>query len=235
LKKVSILSLLALLALSTPLAYGSMQLSYSLDGAPRVICATTGSAGPASCVAVAVGDVNMLLFGGVSNSPGSAGGAFELGTTLQVTSGSAHTLELWIVSQDFTAPVTPPAIDFFSNSSGTAVGGSNSVVLQSCVGPNALIPTTPFCTGGTVLNNSAISLVGPGGSDENSVATTIGSLSAPYAISQHITMTLSAGANLNTTTSSILVPIPEPASMMLLGSALLGLTVAFRKKLAKRS
>jgi hypothetical protein len=95
-------------------------------------------------------------------------------------------------------------------------------------------PTDPFCSSGTSLSNNAISITGPGGNDSDTVSTSIASLAAPFSVSQHITIALAAGSALNTQTSTILTNIPEPASMMLLGSALLGLTVAFRKKLVKR-
>jgi hypothetical protein len=65
---------------------------------------------------------------------------------------------------------------------------------------------------------------------------TITSLHSPFALTQHIVLSAGAGADFNITTSQVLTStvIPEPTSVLLLGSVLLGITGLLRKRAAGR-
>ena len=139
---------------------------------------------------------------------------------------------LWLAAQNFSFPTVPPGtITFDSEVALTSTTGTGSVGLESCVDTsNGLAPpTTTFCSAGTSLINVPQSYSGAS-SEQNTVSSTITSLGKPFSLSQEITLTLGRNSNLNVDTSSILTPsqipppIPEPASIALLGGAILLIT-----------
>jgi uncharacterized protein (TIGR03382 family) len=61
------------------------------------------------------------------------------------------------------------------------------------------------------------------GSSNASNSMSVSTLSAPYSMTEELQITLSAGSQINYSASSRLTPTPEPASVTILGSALVGL------------
>src|SRR5438105_4598097 len=105
-----------LVALSAPLANAAIQISYSVNGGPPVVCGTNPvSSGPVVCAAVSAAPVTISLISASSNSPGTPALAQEFGSTLVIQSSAAATLDLYIASQDFVAPTAPPDITFASS------------------------------------------------------------------------------------------------------------------------
>ena len=235
-KKLSVLLTLALLALCAPLAHAALQIRYSINGGATVTCVTNPvSAGPAVCGAVVTPGVTLTVTASGSNSPGTPDLATQLTTSLSILASADSTVDIWAVSQDFINPVTPPPLDYFSNLSTTSVTGSGTADLTSCLNTLNSLATecTPGGLGNITLTNAQQAWTAPTAT-AGTVSSTVASLAATYSMGQHITVFLNAGSQMNVIASQVLTPIPEPASMMLLGSALLGLTVAFRKKLVKR-
>jgi hypothetical protein len=66
-------------------------------------------------------------------------------------------------------------------------------------------------------------------SSSNTVTIGISGLTSPYSLSDQITLMMSPGAAMHFHDSQILV-VPEPSSLLLLGSVLLGVTSLVRKK-----
>ena len=235
-KNNSILLPLTLLALCAPLAHAALEIRYAINGGATVSCVTNPvSAGPAICGAVVTPGVTLTVTASGSNSPGTPSLATQLTTSLTITASADSTVDIWAVSQDFTNPVTPPALDYFSNLSTTSVTGSGTADLTSCLNTLNSLATTcaPGGLGNITLTNAQQAWTAPTATS-GTVSTGIASLSPGYSMGQHITVFLNGGSQMNVIASQVLTPIPEPASMMLLGSALLGLSVAFRKKLVKR-
>jgi hypothetical protein len=179
--------------------------------------------------------VTLAVTASGSNSPGTPDLATQLTTSLSITASADTTVDIWAVSQDFTNPVTPPDLNYFSNLSTTSVTGSGTADLTSCLNTlNSLATDCEVALANINLTNAQQAWTAPTAT-AGTVSSIVGSLSPTYSMGQHITVFLNAGSQMNVIASQVLTPIPEPASMMLLGSALLGLTVAFRKKLVKRS
>jgi hypothetical protein len=57
-------------------------------------------------------------------------------------------------------------------------------------------------------------------------------VSAPYSMTENLTITLSAGSIMNYSSSTTLSPVPEPVSLLLVGTSLIGLGVSLRRKRA---
>jgi len=239
-KLASALGVLALSAFA-PTAHAALEISYRVNGGAIVTCDSEPvSSGPASCPFVAAAPVTITVIGAISNSPGTAVIAQEFGTTLEIASTAAATLEIWLISQDFTSPAAPPDVDFRSNYGFSTTAGTGTVDMASCADPtNSLATGAAFCTGAgaTLLENLASPYDGasiPLSSGNNSVGTLVATLGTPYAMGQYISVTLGAGSNLNVLSSSSIRPTPEPMSIALLGGvALLSVRAIRRKRQAK--
>ena len=214
----------AMVALFAPLSQAALQISYSVNGAAPVVCALNPvSAGPAVCAAFSVAPVTVSILTAGSNSPGTPGLAQSFGSTLQIVSSSAATLDIWTAAQDFVTPTTPPAINFSSSISTTSTTGTGTSGLTSCVDTtNGLAPpTAPFCAAGPSLTNTTLGYGPAPSSTSNTVSSLILSLGSPYSLTEHIHLVLGANSNINVITSTVLTPVPEPASIALLGGVLL--------------
>jgi hypothetical protein len=97
-----------------------------------------------------------------------------------------------------------------------------------------------FCPPGTSAPgqagpNPTLNITGAG-TTNNETNGMITSLHSPFALTQQLVITAGAGSNFNVTTSQVLTStvIPEPTSVLLLGSVLLGVTGLLRKRVAGR-
>lgn len=219
-------SVLGLLAVGVaPLAHAALQISYQETSPSAVgptVCGSGPSAGPVTCSATLPG-ITIDVLSASSNSPGTAVNAHQFGSTLEITTTSAVVVKVWFAAQDFTAPTAPPPVDYSSNLSLTSITGSGTVALMGCVdGANGLAPPTgTFCGAPEAsLTNTPLTFSGVTAL-ANTVSTTLTSLHGPYSLGEVLTLTLAAGSNINVITSQVLTPVPEPASIVLLGGVLL--------------
>jgi hypothetical protein len=229
-----------------PLAHANLQLTYSLNGAAGVICATSVTVSP---------DTSASCFPAATNIGGPGGGVIvtdfsgtgqqaipptqELGAALHVlnNTGVAQTLILYLSDQNFSTPTTPPAIIWTGSLSFTSTAGTPTTTLdlQNCIDstnilePGAGAPPA-FCTGGMKLNNNQQSFTGAGSSNTDTVSTLISSLGSPYSLSERITLSMAPGASFNVNSSQVLTQVPEPVSIALLGGVLLATAGAIRRK-----
>ena len=210
--KIGSLVGILLLALYAPLAQASLQISYQVGASAPVVCASGTSAGSVVCNAT-IGDLVISNLTGVSNSPGSALIAKEFGAGGEISSTAAYTLQLWITAQDFTAPLAPPTLIFVSSVVETGATGTWTIDMTSCINTaNALNPSSCFAS----LTNTTVTYSGID-SNQNTVTSLLSSLSGPYSLSEHITVVLGAGSDVNIATSTLLTPVPEASSILLLG------------------
>ena len=243
-KKKSVLLATFLSALCAPLVQGAIQISYDADGpgagAPVVAgtCSTANpnpvSTGPVVCSIGAIPGVTISVVSTNSNSPGSST-AQQAGSTLFITTSAAATFDIYFSAQGFTTPTTPPNISYGSSLSTTSTLGSGSISLTSCVDTaNGLTPpTNTFCGTPASTLTSTNSFSGVDSASDTDVTSIASLTTTPYALSQKISFSIAAGSAFNVITSQILTPVPEPASVMFLGTALIGVGSLLRKKLRR--
>jgi hypothetical protein len=129
----------------------------------------------------------------------------------------------------FKAPVAP-----FSTASSAVwqnAGGSTATVKFWADAANAQGATTPTTTPGTLIDSFTSTAVGPADSFAHNGSGSL-LLTSPFSMTEQISGTLTGNATLlNRGQTEIFSPVPEPASMTILGAGLIGL-VALRRKLS---
>jgi hypothetical protein len=214
-----------LLALCAPLANAALTINYSINGSATQLCGNGADTGPVVCNIVGSG-VAATVVTAVSNSPGTPGEAELLGDSVQVTSTGNNTLKIWITAQNFTMPTGVTIFESGLTSNSTLLNTSGSLGLQSCVdNANGTAPALG-CSGGSLVNPTQ-TLAG-GQSASSTVFGTANAVSK-YSLEQALTLTLHAGTDFNTTTTTSL-EVPEPNSMLLFGSLLVGVSILARRK-----
>ena len=214
-------------------AAADLMAEVSFNGGAFVPICTSASGG--ACVGSANGGGLLLnMTGAQSNSPGTPSLAFLFSSALSLIntnpSGTA-TAHLLIGDTGYRAPTG--AVTMLSHIGGSVPVGDplNTMSFFSSIdqGNGQNVSPGTFNTAAVTPNITAT------GSYEASNSAAIPLVSAPYSMTENLTITLSGGSIVNFSASTtlspgLLSPVPEPVSLLLVGTSLIGLGVSLRSK-----
>jgi hypothetical protein len=195
-----------------------------------------GLTGGISLAGVVFDGFTFTITSGASNSPNCSGinGPNCLNTTninaTNISTGTA-TVSMYFADTGFTASGATGLVVGFSTPGETGVLATQQAYATSgtATAPNPLGAGVFNPTGGLSLCGASLSIAGPIGN--TSLGDNCAAPGAPYSLELATTLTAAPGTgfNLNGTISAV----PEPSSLMLLGSGLLGFAGFARRKFSK--
>ncbi|MBV8772000.1 MAG: PEP-CTERM sorting domain-containing protein [Deltaproteobacteria bacterium] len=208
--------------LMTQLARADLLITANINGGGNVTVCSAANPNPSCNGTLSSGGITLTTENANSNNPGTPSLADLLSSVGSITnnSGSTATIVLTIGDINFTLPTTPPTLDLHSQVGDTAVvgGAGDTFTYVSTVDQGNGQNTSP----GT-YNAPLVSLDLGSPSDNEFSNLLIANLSAPFSMTEVLRITIAAGDVINYSSSTNLSPVPEPASLLLFGSGLLGL------------
>jgi hypothetical protein len=204
-----------LLSLGAPLAHADFLISYQIGSGSIVTCTHTASSPNSSGLCMP----NIFsAIAGFGSQVGTSATDLLVGL-IDNTGRSTETFKIWLADQNFTSPTTPPKLV-----DSATVMSSGPVTVVSCIDTSngTAPPLGTFCSSAAGMKLS--------GTDSQLIS----SLKSPYSLSQVVTFSLSAGSELSFIAEQTVTPVPEPASLILLGSGLLGATILVRKRMQSK-
>jgi hypothetical protein len=230
-KRLLIASALALGVLAAaPVARAGLLVQYNINGGGlTTLPGFPVASGASGAGTVTVGGVTITLQSATSNAPGTPALGEILSSVVSITNSAATAATIQIVIGDinFTNPLAPPQLDLHSHIGTTApVGaGTNTLAFTSCVDQTNGQNTCPATFNAPTTNPNITS-----GSDSKDSNTFINSLHAPFSMTELLNINLGGEATpgvptqINDSASTTLTAVvPEPASLTLMGTALVGL------------
>jgi hypothetical protein len=205
--------------MATP-ARADLQIQLSLDGSSWTTEAE-GSSGTAVSYgypsAETLGAFTIQTLSTASNSPGSSVQSVLFGSDTFIKNTGSTTATLYITMSDtgFKMPYSPVTVD--SHVGGTVItpGSGNLMTYQSYIDPaNGQNTTTGYSPGPQDSKNGLT--IKSGSFDNDAYLTLAKNLSSQYSVTEYFKITLSAGSEINFSSSTTLTT-PEPSSLVLAG------------------
>jgi hypothetical protein len=216
-------------------AHAGTIVEYSTDGTNWfTICSSASSTCSGSASALS-GQLTITVAGVTQSASASSSDIFTAATQISFTGAGVTDVILRYAGDGFT---TPTSGTLLSNLGGTGINNTsplNTVAFTSCV-VNANIGTNPGsphlsdvpCPGG--ISTPTLSPAVNVASFSGSTSTSVSSVGTPYLLAQNLDVHIVSGATLNFANSTDLVAAPEPSSIVLTASGLIGLVGFARRR-----
>ncbi len=163
-----------------------------------------------------------------SNAPGSLTSAHgSIGDNGIIYSGTPNTVELAITFSGFTNPPIPPVGFLQNNLSATIFGvgdSGNALSMTSCIFAGNAAQTG--CSGAAFVTPTASVNVSSPGSVSDTTNVLMSAIDTPYSLVELVSLTVDATGDFNLAGSTTVLPVPEPMTLSVIGTALIGVGVA---------